>query len=511
MTTLLYRMASRAFLLLEYGIISSHNLKMKKLISFVVYLSVFLSSLYLPTDPDLGWHLKYGEYFFRTGKILRENIFSTMMPDYKWVNHSWASDLLVYISYETQGFLGVTLLGAFIVTLTFYFFSKAFKLSFWDKAFLFPIILFLVSNVNAFAFRSQLTSYLFTGILFYIISAYNKNPKNLLWTIPLFLIWANFHGGFILGLILLVSYLGIKKAIEIKNNFNVKSLPNLIKFELLVLLGILAATLINPFGYGVYLESFNHFGNPWLKYISEWSPFSDLSSRWWNLIIFMNMYLIGVFILFLTGKLQDRLPIVLLILPFIALSFYERRYAWSMYYISFPVLLALSDFFKPKLKPNQIIAASIISIISLVFIINAKSPVEKYLTMNWQKYCLSPANLCSYDAIEFISENNLSGNLSTPYSWGGWMIWNFPKIKPSIDGRMPAWKDKNGYSAFAQYYTNVQDWKSIDNSSYDTVLVLKSKPMYKRLLKLTKEEKWKLVYRDDYSGIFVRTGDPFKN
>lgn len=477
---------------------------MKNLISLVAYLSVFFGSLYLPNDPDLGWHLKYGEYFFKTGKILRDNIFSTMMPDFKWVNHSWASDLLFYLSYNSLGFLGVTLLGALVVTLTFYFFSKAFRLSFWDKVFLFPIVLYLVSNVNAVSFRSQLMSYLFTGVLFYIISLYNKNPKNLLWAIPLFLIWANFHGGFVLGLILLVMYLGIKKVIEIKNNFSIKSLPALVRLELLTISGILLATLINPFGYGVYLESFNHFGNPWLKYVSEWAPFSDQSSQWWNLIVFMNLYMISVGILFLTGQLKEKLPIALLILPFMALSFYERRYAWSMYYISFPVLIAISDFLRPKSKSNQIIAASIISAISLIFILNSKIPFERYITMNWGGFCLYPAISCSYGALEYISENKLSENLSTPYSWGGWMIWNFPNIKPSIDGRMHLWKDENGYSAFAEYYPNVQDWKSIDKSSYNTVLALKSKPIYKRLLKLNREKKWRIVYGDEVSAIFVR-------
>ncbi|MEK7559136.1 MAG: hypothetical protein AAB521_02415 [Patescibacteria group bacterium] len=478
---------------------------MRKLIENIIpYIIVFIASIHFPTDPDLGWHLKYGEHFFKTGSILRDNIFSTMMSDYKWVNHSWASDLLVYISFNTFGFLGVSLLGGAIVTLTFYFFSKAFNLSFWDKAFLFPIVLFLVKNVNAASFRSQLISYLLTGILFYIISLYNKNPKNLLFTIPLFLIWANFHGGFILGLVLLIGYLGIKKIIEFKNNPDVKSLPKLIRLEAAIVVGILIATLINPFGYAVYLESLNHFGNPWLKYVSEWSSFSDLSSQWWNLIIFMNLYLISIVILFLTGKLKNRLPIVILILPFLALSFYERRYAWSMYYISFPVLLAISDFFKPSSKSNQVIFASILTIISLVFILNSKIPTEKYFTMNWQEYCKAPANLCSYGAINFISKNNLSENLSTPYSWGGWMIWHYPNIKPSIDGRMHLWRDEKGYSAFAEYYTNVQDWETIDKSSYDVVLALKSKPIYKRLLELNREKKWRIVYGDEISAIFVR-------
>ena len=477
---------------------------MKNLISFVAYLFVFLGSLYLPTDPDLGWHLKYGEYFFKKGNILQDNIFSTMMSDYRWVNHSWASDLLVYLFYNNLGFFGVTLLGAFIVTLTFYFFAKSFKLSFWDKAILFPIVLYLVSNVNAVSFRSQMISYMFTGVLFYIISAYNKNPKNLLWAIPLFLVWANFHGGFILGIILLTGYLGIKKILEIWGKFDIKSIFRVAKFEILVLLGIMLVSLINPFGYGVYIESFNHFGNPWLKYVSEWAPFSDQSSQWWNLITFMNLYMASVAILFLTGKLKEKLPIALLILPFIALSFYERRYAWSMYYISFPILLGLSDFFKPKSEKNQIIAASVISVVSLIFILSSKIPFDKYLAMNWGEYCLYPSISCSYEALEFISENKLSNNLSTPYSWGGWMIWNFPNIKPSIDGRMHLWEDKSGYSAFAEYYTNVQDWKSIDKSKYNTVLVLKQKPMFKRLKKLTVEGKWKLVYRDNISAVFVR-------
>lgn len=477
---------------------------MKKIINFIIYLSVFLGSLNLPTDPDLGWHLKYGEYFFRTGRILRDNIFSTMMPDYKWVNHSWASDLLAYFTFDNFGFLGVTLLGSLIITLTFYFFAKAFKLSLWDKAILFPIVLFLVSNVNAVSFRSQLISYLFTGALFYIISLYEQKPRKLLWAIPLFLIWANFHGGFILGFILLVGYLGIKKIIEVKNNFDIRSIHKQIKFELFVLIVILFAALINPFGYGVYLESFNHFGNPWLKYVSEWSPFYNLSSQWWNLIIFMNLYLISVLILLLTGKIKERLPIAILILLFLALSLFERRYAWSMYYISFPVLLGISDFFKPNSKSNQVIFAGVLSVVVLTFILGLKLPFEKYLTMNWLEYCRTPANQCSYGALEFVAENKLTKNLSTPYSWGGWMIWNFPNVKPSIDGRMHLWKDKNGYSAFAEYYTNVQDWKSIDKSKYDVVVVLKSKPMYRRLVKLTKEGKWKLVYRDRISAVFIR-------
>ncbi|MBI2621666.1 MAG: hypothetical protein HYW63_03435 [Candidatus Levybacteria bacterium] len=482
------------------------NIKvLRNIIEVLPFVAVFFASLYRPTDPDLGWHLKYGEYFVRTGGVLRDNIFATMMPDYKWVNHSWASDVLVFLAYNLWGFLGVTLLGAAIVTLTFIFVSKAFNLSFWDKAFIFPIVLFIVSNVNAISFRSQQMSYLFTALLFYIISLYNKNPKYLFLTIPLFLIWANFHGGFILGLTLLGGYVFLKKIVEIYKKFEIRKAILAFKFESIVITGVVIATLINPFGYGVYLETFRHFGNPWLKYIAEWAPFVDMSRQWWNLIIFVNLFLASVLILFFTGRLgKEKLPVVGLIILFILLSFYERRYAWSMYYISFPILVGISGFFKPNSKSKQFFIAGGVSIIFLLIVISTKEPIKNYQTMNWQTYCQTQSNLCSYNAVLFLSKNNLTTNLSTPYSWGGWMIWNFPDVMPSVDGRMVAWKDEEGYSAFAEYYTNVTDWESIDKSKYDVVLVLKQKPMFKRLKSLTAEGKWRWLYEDPISAVFVR-------
>jgi hypothetical protein len=299
-------------------------------------------------------------------------------------------------------------------------------------------------------------------------------------------------------------YLGIKKLIEIKNNLNPKAIFNAVKFELFVGVLILTATLVNPFGYGVYLESFNHFGNPWLKYVSEWASFENLSSQWWKLIFFVNLYFISIAILFATGKVKKLLPIITLTLIFMALSFYERRYAWSMYYMSVPILMGISEFLKPESESIQKKAVLIISVAFLILVSQFKEKPNEYLNMNWYRFCESSANRCSYGALTFIKENKLTENLSTPYSWGGWMIWNYPEIKPSIDGRMHLWKDEKGYSAFGEYYTNVQDWESIDKSKYETVVVLKQKPMFKRLKKLTAEKKWRWVYEDKISAVFIR-------
>src|SRR5438477_564316 len=106
---------------------------MQTIFKLFPFLVIFFASLYNSADLDLGWHLKYGEYFIKTGQILRDNTFSTIMPGFHYINTSWASDIIEYLAFAKLGFLGITLLGAAIITLTFIFFSKAFKLTLWDQ------------------------------------------------------------------------------------------------------------------------------------------------------------------------------------------------------------------------------------------------------------------------------------------------------------------------------------------------------------------------------------------
>src|SRR5438105_3209384 len=108
---------------------------LQRVAGILPYVFVFLASLYLPSDPDLGWHLKYGEYFLTHHQVLRDNIFSTMMPPYHWANGSWGTDLLTYIIFHWGGFFGLTIASALLVTLTFFFFAKAAQLTLLEEAF----------------------------------------------------------------------------------------------------------------------------------------------------------------------------------------------------------------------------------------------------------------------------------------------------------------------------------------------------------------------------------------
>lgn len=466
---------------------------------------VFLASLYHPSDSDLGWHLKYGQYFVNHLSVLRKNIYSSEMIGYKWVNHSWATDIFTYITFNNFGFWGLSVAGALVMVFTFYFFQKAAKLSFWQTAFVFPIMLFLEDPLTIVSFRSQLLSLLGLGVLYFLLSKYEDGRKKLIFiTLPLFLLWSNLHGEFILGLavfsVWILFHLARQKLTSTKN---IKEIINEEKIIISAFFGAIFATLINPFGIGIYQEIIRHFGNPFQKYIIEWTPLDKFSPLWWILVIWGAVILINLVILKLKKQLTQFLPYIGILLILYLLSFWMRRYAWPMYLLSIPVTSYLFKILTPANKKFSSIIATCALLLLYFYLVMIKIPYQQLNSMSWSRYCLQYVR-CSPESAEFLKKQKFTGNLLTFYNWGGWLIWNYPEIKPSMDGRMPFWKDEKGYSAFAEYYPLEQNWKEVDKSKYDIVYITPSKPIHKQMMKLVEEKKWKIAYQDEYAFIFVR-------
>lgn len=470
------------------------------------YLLVFIASLYRPYDADLGWHLKYGEHFFKTGEILRDNIYSTMMPDFKWANIAWLTDIISYGAYNIGGFFGLTILGALVVTGTFFFFAKAFKLNFFETSLIFPILLLLEDPVNRVSFRGQIFSTMFLSVMFYLLSKYEDGKQKIFYlVIPLFLVWSSISGQFILGMIIFVLWVFfaiVRKYIEEERNIS-KTLKTA-KVLIGVLLLSIGATFIHPFGLGIYEDAFVHFGNKDLQFIAEYLPFNDLSQLWWNQIIVGVLIIFGFIFLFFSDQAKKNIPILGITSILYGMSWMVRRYAWTLYYLTIPFLKPIVNFFKPDTEKNTTRFAWVILITSLIVTLYVKYPYTQYTQMSWDLFC-SEYQDCSKEAVEFMIKNNLTKDHLTFYDWGGWMIFNFhPQIKPSIDGRMHLWRDDKGYSAFSEYYSYEQDFTDINDSEYNVVLMSPKKPMYDRLLYWVDRGYWKIAYEDEKAGVFIR-------
>ena len=473
------------------------------LYSYLPYLVIFLMSLFMPADTDLGWHLKYGEYFSKIGKVLKENILSLEMSGYKWPNISWLTDFLTYQIYHQAGFLGLSIAGAVVIVFIFFFVDRALKMSFWEKAFIFPLLFYLELPLLEVSFRGQLLSLLLTSVLVYILSAYQRGEKKTIYFAAiLFLVWANIHGGFLLGLGLLSMFYALSqvKYLTIKD---VKQFRESLRYLPAIIFSFLA-TLVNPHSIEIYLEAARHFGNPYQKYIVEWVALPAFSSLWW-LLFFWGIFLIfNIRMIISSKKFIQYFEWIMIAGVFYFLSHWMRRYAWTMYLVSVPVIIAYFRSIKPAYNSfsGKAVPIAILSgmyLYSLIYHI----PRQRLNFMNWDRFCADYIK-CSSESPEFLKNNILPGKFLSFYNWGGWLIWNYPQIKPSIDGRMHLWRDEKGYSAFAEYYFLEQDVTDIEESDYDVVYMWSEKPLFNKMIKLSDQGKWRTVYKDDRAGIFVR-------
>ena len=471
--------------------------------SILPYIVVFLLSLHHPADSDLGWHLKYGEFFFQNGRIALQNTLSSQMPDYHWVNHSWLSDVVTYVIFQFGGFLGLALAGALIVTLTFYVISKAAKLSFWEQAVIFPVLYYFEEPLLIISFRSQLISILGIALVYYLFKKYEDGyAKSLLLLPPLFMFWVNLHGGFILGLGLLIFLVSFKiarntlsKTVKGKTALNLKLTVTAI--------AVILVTLINPYGADIYKEAFRHFGNPMQKYIVEWTPFEPYTQLWWNIVVWGVVLLISFAVLFRKRLYNKIIPLAVAVAVLYVFSFWMRRYNWPMYLLSVPIITAIAVSLKPQKEELQKFVPVVIFAGLYLYIAFIKLPKLNIFRMNWERYCAEIVG-CSSESAKYIVDHKLFGNLYSFYNWGGWLIWNYPEITPSIDGRMHLWRDNQGYSAFANYYFLEQNISDIEKSDYTLVYMSTEKPLHKKMITLANAGKWKVAYGDKYAGVFVK-------
>lgn len=228
---------------------------MKKIITILFLLSVFVLGFLPVKDTDFGWHYRCGNQFLTTGKLCLTNEFSYFLPNYKAYYTGHLYDIILAFVYNHGGFLAVSILGALLFLLSAFVFLYLIRADLIVKIVAFFSVFFLSYSIFDLGLRPQIISYLFFLILLLILS--QKNKKALYFLPVLFLIWVNTHIGFFVGLIVLCFFIFEKKPLSTG------------KFIGIILVSFIA-TLINPFGIHVYKEILNHAFAPLQTMIAEW-------------------------------------------------------------------------------------------------------------------------------------------------------------------------------------------------------------------------------------------------
>ena len=221
-------------------------------------------------DPDLWGHVRFGGDIIDSAAIRLPDEYS-FTSDKPWTNHEWLAEIIMASAYRTAGAAGLVLLKLTIMVLSLgcmWRIVRADGTGIRPAAILTTLALAgILPRVQQV--RPQLFSVLCFALLILLLRRAEKRPATLWFAPPLFAIWANLHGGWLVGC-------GHARALVRRANVDDQNRGSGDRFVRSLILwsacvAALAATLINPYGPGLWMFLAETVGLS-RRFISEWGP-----------------------------------------------------------------------------------------------------------------------------------------------------------------------------------------------------------------------------------------------
>jgi hypothetical protein len=271
------------------------------LTDFAFVLPLFLlfgmlkGAVQLLSDGDTGWHIRTGDWILQHGRIPSVDFFSFTMPGQPWFAWEWGWDAFFSIVHHWTGLPGVVFLNVLLLCLSAALVCRLIR-RYSDNdilAFAFTLLAVCGSMIHWLA-RPHLISWVFALLFSHIIlSAEQGNRKMLLYAPVLMLFWTNLHGGFFIGIVLLLaSALGEALQVTLGPVKPARDSYNKAFAYLASALGCAAATLANPYGWRLHQHVIGYLRDSFL--LDNISEFQTISFHNPSSIFFECMLLIGV-------------------------------------------------------------------------------------------------------------------------------------------------------------------------------------------------------------------------
>ena len=160
------------------------------------------------SDGDLARHLRLGELMLDRHGILRTDVFSHTAAGKPFLAFEWGSEVAYAAAERLGGLAMVSVLAGLVLALTFALLARFMVRRGGD-----PLLAYLISMAAAvlsaghWLARPHLFTLLFVVVLLDLLERGRTHPAPLWVYAPFFAVWANMHGGFSFGLILIGAFL----------------------------------------------------------------------------------------------------------------------------------------------------------------------------------------------------------------------------------------------------------------------------------------------------------------
>ena len=219
------------------------------------------------SDANIGLHIRTGDIIRATGHAPASEPFSFSLPGQPWFAWEWvsATGLSWIHSFGGLGAVGIAALALITAWTALMLTNSVWRSRQWIPAVALTMAGFQAASIHLLA-RPHLITWVLLAASIALIEGERVQPSYRLWMLlPLTVIWANLHGGFltlVVYLFLLAGGLGAE-ALWHKGEWR-----QAVRFGVAGVLA-LAVSVLNPFGIRLHLHIFQYIRSPWLVELVE--------------------------------------------------------------------------------------------------------------------------------------------------------------------------------------------------------------------------------------------------
>jgi hypothetical protein len=450
------------------------------------------------TEGDTWWHVVAGERILSTGSWPTADPYSFTVAGNPWIAYQWLGEVVMALAVRLGGLSGLAmLLVAMSVLLLLLLYEYSYLRSGNIKAAFVACALLLPVAGVFLTLRPQLLGYIFLLITLICAERFRQARPKALWILPgVFLLWANTHGTFPLGFMVLGLY-WVSGLVTFRRAGLVAAAwtPNQRRELEVISLLCLLATLVTP--YGTRLATYPlelMFLQPQVTTaITEWQGLDFARSYGQVFLALVLLFLAAQVVFPMTYRLQD----IALLLFGIYESCVHVRFLFFFVLTFAPVLATLLARWLPDYKPaedryvlNAALSVLVIGGVLAFFPSNGK--LKRLMARDFPQ-----------GAVEYLRQNPIPTGTFNEDTWGGYLIWSLgPEHKVFIDGRA----DIYDYSGVLSDYVAIT---SLDRNTLflwrkyhvEACLLHRGAPLSTFLAALPD---WRKVYADQISELFVR-------
>jgi hypothetical protein len=454
-----------------------------------VYALFLLAGNRLLIDPDTMWQITVGQWILDHHAVPQTDVYSFTMRGQPWISTQWLAQVLYAKTYAVAGWSGPVVLASAAIAATFALLTKFLNRHLSESTTLVFVAAGLALTVPHLLARPHVLAMpVMVAWVGGLIAAADRRDAPSFWLLPLMALWANLHGGFVFGLVLIAPI-----ALDAIVSAEARLRPSLAMRWAAFGIAALLASCCTPYGWNSLLASLKilDLGGA-LPLIMEWRP-----ANFGSLGAFEICLLLGIGLALLRGIRLPPLRIVLLLgLLHMALS---QERAAEMLALLAPLVLAaplarqIGGTEVSGSNPAMPMRGGLFAGIAVLLVAGtfAYGSVHRFEPHTHG----SPVA-----AVAALKQLNLSRVLND-YDFGGYLIAN--GVAPFIDGRTELYGEKFfvDHNAASGLMEPENLFRLLDQYKIEATLMRTQSAATKLLDHI---DGWQKVYADDIATIHLR-------